>query len=138
ATKDQQKIIEDQQEQIKSQDERITDLEATVVELKNLIQDLRNSVEVNLSGVDLGYLGQNVPNPYQGETTITYVVPGKATSSAINIYDVSGKFIKTVSIKQTGKGQLKINAHNLPGGIYSYQLVVDGKVIDSKKMVLQN
>ncbi len=138
AIKDQQKIIEDQQEQIKAQDERITDLEATVVELRNLIQDLKNTVEVNLSGEDLGYLGQNVPNPYQGETTITYVVPGKATSSVINIYDVSGKFVKTVSIKQTGKGQLKINANNLPGGVYSYQLVVDGKVIDSKKMVLQN
>ncbi|MBK8506184.1 MAG: tail fiber domain-containing protein [Saprospiraceae bacterium] len=138
ATKDQQKIIEEQKEQMQSQEKRITDLEATVVELKNLIQDVRGSVEINLSGDDLGYLGQNVPNPYQGETSVTYVIPSKAQESSINIYDGTGKFVKSVNIQQTGKGQLKLNAQNLPGGIYSYQLVVDGKVVDSKKMLLQN
>lgn len=123
---------------MQSQEKRITDLEATVVELKNLIQDVRGSVEINLSGDDLGYLGQNVPNPYQGETSVTYVIPSKAQESSINIYDGTGKFVKSVNIQQTGKGQLKLNAQNLPGGIYSYQLVVDGKVVDSKKMLLQN
>lgn len=137
AIKDQQKIIEDQKEEIESQDERITDLEATVVELKNLILDLKNSVDVNLNGEDLGYLGQNVPNPYRGETTVTYVVPDKAVNAAINIYDTNGKFIKEVKIGQKGKGQINIHANNLPSGVYSYQLVVDGKVLDGKKMVLQ-
>ncbi|WKZ76683.1 MAG: T9SS type A sorting domain-containing protein [Vicingaceae bacterium] len=51
--------------------------------------------------------------------------------------DMQGRIIKTVDIKQSGKGQLKVYAANLSQGIYQYSIVVDGKVIDTKKMLVE-
>lgn len=48
-----------------------------------------------------------------------------------------GRIIKTVDIKQSGHGQLKVYAANLSQGIYQYSIVVDGKVMDTKKMVVE-
>ncbi|CAG0987856.1 hypothetical protein FLAV_02137 [Flavobacteriales bacterium] len=50
---------------------------------------------------------------------------------------MQGRIIKTVDIKQSGKGQLKVYAANLSQGIYQYSIVVDGKVIDTKKMLAE-
>jgi len=38
-------------------------------------------------------------------------------------------------VLQSGYGLLNIDTQELPTGIYSYSLVVDGKVIDNKKMI---
>ncbi len=38
-------------------------------------------------------------------------------------------------IEDKGMGQLNIDASNLSAGMYSYSLVVNGKVIDTKKMM---
>ncbi len=36
---------------------------------------------------------------------------------------------------QKGKGSLNVFANDLTNGVYTYTLVVDGKVIDTKKMI---
>ncbi|NOG95449.1 MAG: hypothetical protein HND27_06675 [Bacteroidetes bacterium] len=50
---------------------------------------------------------------------------------------MQGRIIKTVDINQTGHGQLKVYAANLSQGIYQYSIVVDGKIIDTKKMLVE-
>jgi len=50
--------------------------------------------------------------------------------------DKSGKVIKEVSVSAAGKGSLRIDASSLPSGTYQYSLLVDGKLIDTKQMVL--
>ncbi|MFI5141478.1 MAG: T9SS type A sorting domain-containing protein [Bacteroidia bacterium] len=52
-------------------------------------------------------------------------------------YDVNGKQIQNVNITTKGKGQLNVYANDLTNGVYSYTLIVDGKIIDTKKMVKQ-
>ncbi|TAE77272.1 MAG: secretion protein Por, partial [Bacteroidetes bacterium] len=46
-----------------------------------------------------------------------------------------GKIIKTHDITEKGKGVLNVFADDLSSGVYTYTLVVDGKTIDSKKMM---
>ena len=36
---------------------------------------------------------------------------------------------------QAGYGLLNIDTQNLPSGIYTYTLVIDGKAFDTKKMM---
>ena len=48
---------------------------------------------------------------------------------------MNGQLLKSVSVAQ-GNGQLTINAGELAAGTYSYNLVVDGAIVDTKKMVL--
>ncbi|MCL4817378.1 MAG: hypothetical protein HND27_09675 [Bacteroidetes bacterium] len=50
---------------------------------------------------------------------------------------MQGRIIKTVDINQTGHGQLKVYAAHLIQGIYQYSIVVDRKVIDTKKMLVE-
>ncbi len=45
--------------------------------------------------------------------------------------------MKVVELSQTGNGTLNVTLDNLTSGIYSYSLVVNGNVVDTKRMLLQ-
>ncbi|HXB40830.1 MAG TPA: tail fiber domain-containing protein [Bacteroidia bacterium] len=92
---------------------------------------------IELSDMDIVVLNQNNPNPYAEQTTITYNVPTKYSSAQILFYDNNGRLIKSVDVTK-GKGQLNVYANDLTNGVYSYTLIVDGKIMDTKKMVKQN
>jgi hypothetical protein len=94
-------------------------------------------INVQLSNADVVVLNQNQPNPFAEQTLITYNIPQNAGFAQILFYDVNGRQIKTVDITTKGKGQLNVYANDLTNGMYSYTLIVDGKIIDTKKMVKQ-
>jgi hypothetical protein len=81
-------------------------------------------------------LEQNAPNPFNQNTMINYSLPEKAGNAVINITDMNGKVIKTVALTEKGKGQLVLEAGQLAAGTYRYSLIVNGKLLDTKKMVL--
>jgi hypothetical protein len=81
-------------------------------------------------------LAQNTPNPFINTTTINYVLPQKFTTAQIVITDKNGKQLKRLNIPSAGKGSLNIDASTLSSGTYSYSLIVDGKIIITKQMVL--
>ncbi len=139
AIKDQQAMILEQKEMIEAQAERIEKLEKSITTVNDA--GVTEDISINstsITGYDVAALAQNVPNPFNGETTINYVVPTKATNSLINIYNMDGKLLKKVAIGHTGKGELRISTEDIPNGTYSYELVVDGRSIDVKKMVVAN
>lgn len=93
--------------------------------------------DVELSNKNIVVLNQNVPNPFAEQTTITYFLPDNVTRAQILFFEQSGKIIKTIDLTERGKGQLNVFANDLSSGIYTYSLIVDGKVTESKKMVKQ-
>lgn len=82
-------------------------------------------------------LEQNVPNPFAEQTSINYFLPDNTSKAQILFYNASGKLIQSVELTQKGKGSLTVFASDLSNGIYTYTLVVDGKIIETKKMVKQ-
>jgi hypothetical protein len=46
-----------------------------------------------------------------------------------------GQNMKEVPLTETGSGNIHVDSKNLASGIYSYSLIINGKVIDTKKMV---
>ena len=52
------------------------------------------------------------------------------------ITDVYGKKVKQINLNNSGKGTVNINTTGLAAGTYSYTLFVDGKMIETKKMVV--
>ena len=94
--------------------------------------------EVIVRGTDLASLGQNRPNPFNGETVIDYDIPAAAKESVVNFYNPNGQIIKTVALDHTGLGQLIFKASDIPSGTYSYSLVIDGNKVSTKQMVLTN
>jgi Chaperone of endosialidase len=97
-----------------------------------------NTQEVTLSaGLNTPLLYQNIPNPFSTGTKINYYLPQGTLGATIVFYDAYGTQLKVVPLSQTGNGTLNITPDNLTDGIYSYSLVVNGSIIDTKRMILQ-
>ncbi len=106
------------------------------VNSKSLIETV-SQTNVDLNNSQTIVLAQNVPNPFAEQTTINYFLPDNTLVAQILFYDAQGQLIQTVALTQKGKGALNVFAQDLTNGIYTYTLVVDGKIIESKKMVKQ-
>jgi hypothetical protein len=96
---------------------------------------VRNSIDVELGSERSIILQPAVPNPFAESTIIGYTVPVDVKEAKIIFFDNLGHVLQTVIINDRGEGQLNVYADNLSSGIYSYSLIADGKVIDTKKMV---
>jgi hypothetical protein len=125
--------IKDQQELIEAQAEKIAALEEAINTIG--VNGTLNRSEITLNSYDLAELAQNKPNPFNGTTVIDYVVPSNAQNAQISIFGTNGQLLKTLDIDHVGEGSLTVNASDLPSGTYSYQLIVDGRSVETHKMV---
>ena len=80
-------------------------------------------------------LYQNTPNPFKEQTTIRFSLADDVTSAAICIFDMSGKMLKKLPVS-SGDGSVTVNGWELGEGLYLYSLVVNGREIDTKKMII--
>lgn len=81
------------------------------------------------------YLGQNIPNPFDNSTAIPYYVP-YGSKGFLQITDAKGELVDEYALQQ-GKNKLTISLEYLKAGTYFYSIVIDGKVMQTKKMVLE-
>ena len=95
----------------------------------------KSSIEIELGNTQTIILDQNVPNPFADQTSIAYFIPDDVVKAQIIFYDNHGKVLRLVDISQKGKGELNVFAPDLSSGIYTYTLIADGKVVETKKMV---
>jgi len=87
-------------------------------------------------------LFQNYPNPFNPKTTIKYqIANNKYQNKAdviLKVFDVTGREI-TMLINQeqlSGTYQVDFSGAGYSSGVYFYSLIVDSKLIDTKRMVL--
>ena len=127
---------------IQEQQSMIEDMQAQLVELQKQISGINsstssNEINVTLEGVYNAELAQNVPNPFGTNTSIEYSIPNNVTAdSEILIYNINGQLMKRVSIDHVGAGKLNVNTLELESGNYTYSLSIDGRIIDTKKMIV--
>jgi len=128
---------------VKDQQEIINNLESQVQKISNggvnssPVSDHVHYSTVVLNGQDnKAMLAQNAPNPFTRNTKIDYFIPSNSKVASLSFTDITGKEVKRLNIEHTGLGALDVSIADMPIGIYSYSLVIDGSVIASKKMVL--
>ena len=80
-------------------------------------------------------LNQNVPNPFDEKTLIQIELPEEIKDAKLIFYDVNGKLINSQTILDRGLIEINVYANDLSSGIYSYNLVINGEITDSKKMI---
>jgi hypothetical protein len=136
------KGIQEQQAQIEKQEQANQNLQQQVNELKAMINAAgqrsgANATSVNLSDKNVVVLNQNIPNPFSENTVISYVLPETFTNARIVFSTQDGQLLKSVNLETPGHGELTVFASDISKGIYQYSLIVDGKVIETKKMVKQ-
>jgi hypothetical protein len=93
---------------------------------------ISNSTNTSLDFV----LYQNSPNPFNQETSLSYTLKGTYSSAYIYIFDLQGGLKKSYTLN--GSGSLTVKGSELNPGMYLYSLVVDGKEINTKRMILTN
>jgi len=124
------KGMQEQQTQILEQQKQINDLQALLQTItKQGGQGLSTTLSAN------GYLKQNVPNPANNNTVISYYLPNNVGYSQIKITDIKGSIIKTFNAAK-GEGQINLRSSELPLGTYNYTLYVNNKTLDTKQMVI--
>ncbi|MGD8781075.1 MAG: agmatine deiminase family protein [Ignavibacteria bacterium] len=82
-------------------------------------------------------LSDNYPNPFNPSTNISFTLP-KSSNVKLAVYNIIGEQVATLVNQNNmaaGEYNYKFNAHNLPSGIYIYQLITE-EFIKSKKMML--
>jgi hypothetical protein len=101
----------------------------------NIADGVTNIQTVGLSDRNAIVLDQNVPNPFAESTIIRYHLPKSVIKAQIHFYDAAGKLVNSIQIDGRGEGQLSVFAQDLSSGTYTYALVADGQVMDTKRMI---
>lgn len=128
----------------------VQELSTNDKEQKQVIQELKNellSLKEELAEYKGGSLGlrnddketvlyQNNPNPFSADTEIKLSLPDDTFNAAVIIYNLEGRELKNIKVQGRGDTSIKISGKELVAGMYLYALIVDGKVIDTKRMIL--
>jgi len=104
-------------------------------ELKMQLADLYRSIAAGTGAAAGNMLYQNTPNPFNATTTIRYHVAAMQQSAFIVLYDLNGRELTKYAV-QPGEGTISISANSMQPGTYLYSLFVDGREVETKKMVL--
>jgi hypothetical protein len=147
--------IKEQQTEIKEKDETIKNLQLAVGSLQNENALLKSRLENSENALsqcctnykqgaansepvseEIAKLEQNSPNPFNGIAIIRCYIPQSASKAILKIYSLTGEEIKSVSVNGKGVNELEIAGNTLSAGTYNYLLIVDGKTIDTKQMIL--
>ncbi|HEY6979058.1 MAG TPA: tail fiber domain-containing protein, partial [Chitinophagaceae bacterium] len=120
---EQQFLIQQLQQQMQQQQQQIN-------ELKKMVE--AQTFSANISSA--ASLQQNTPNPFNQNTTIRCYVPAPAKQAQLVVYSLDGHKLKSYALS-SGTNEVNIAAGTLPSGQYLYSLLVNGKNIDSKKMI---
>jgi hypothetical protein len=82
-------------------------------------------------------LKQNYPNPFNPVTKIDFSI-NKPGEVKLIVYDIQGRETNVLvnGYQNAGNHSVSFNAGHLCSGVYFYTLVSEGKILDTKKMLL--
>ena len=81
-------------------------------------------------------LSQNKPNPWVESTEIELSVPQNVMKAKLLVYDLTGKQVFEKVISERGNSSLKLTSADFTSGMYIYSLITDGKLIETKRMIV--
>ena len=131
--------VEKQNEMLKAENEV---LKNDIADIKNMLASLNlNTTETNKTenislSSEKASLAQNSPNPFTNDTNIEYYIPENVNTAQLQITNLNGQIINIMDIATRGNTKTAISAGKLTAGTYLYSLVLDGKTVDTKQMVL--
>ena len=90
---------------------------------------------VSAAKSDANLLYQNTPNPFKEQTIIRFSLADNVQDASICFFDMTGKTIKKLPIS-SGMESVSIGGYELGEGMFLYSLIINGQVIDTKRMVI--
>ena len=119
----------------------IGELKAEIAEMKGgtakKAKGQATSLSAESESITLLSLGQNKPNPFGETTSIPVSVPEDVQSAFLYVYNLNGSKVAQVDITTRGKTSVSLSAANLSEGMYLYSLVADGKIVQTRRMIVE-
>ncbi|MBL7923447.1 MAG: tail fiber domain-containing protein [Bacteroidia bacterium] len=130
------RAIQEQQEQMEWKDEKISRLQQQLELLESRLSKLESaasgvSTEKITVPVSSVVLGQNIPNPANEMTLISYALPETAQQAKLTVSDAEGKVLREIKLSQ-GKGQIQLDLQGLSQGQYFYSMYSNGSLLETK------
>jgi hypothetical protein len=75
-----------------------------------------------------------IPNPSTGPVTLRFILPNVAQSASLRISDVNGRLVEDFDA-QSSNGE--VNMTFMAPGMYFYQLMANGRLVESGKIMIQ-
>lgn len=90
---------------------------------------------ISVSGT--AHLDQNFPNPFNSNTDVGYTLTHSGFV-CLKVCDYSGREVSTLvnEFQGTGRYSIRLDAGVFPSGIYYYVLIVNGIIVQTRKMIL--
>ncbi len=103
-----------------------------ITSIDRVISDSPTSIE----------LKQNVPNPFNPNTVVSFTVVTQDLASVqtrLAVYDILGREVAVLvnSVLPAGEHQVSFNALTLPSGMYLYRLEANGFAVTKKMMLVK-
>ena len=120
----------------------IQELNAKVEQYENgnapIKKSQTRSAEEDATDIDaiVNTLYQNEPNPFTESTVVRCDVSEDVVKADLYIYNMNGDQIAEYAVTDRGATSVTIDGGSLNAGMYLYALIADGKVIDTKRMIL--
>lgn len=78
------------------------------------------------------------PNPTRGLTRLSLTHAGGSDAYKIRLSNTIGKVVRTIEISEfAGGSDITLDLSHLPSGVYFYSLLVNEKMTETKRLVLQ-
>lgn len=120
-----------------------------IKELKTELDDLKEAVAssgtrkvnaatniaTNTLDEGRGSISQNTPNPFTGQSTVRVSVPDEASDAYIDILTLNGASVKRFPVSN-GLSEVSLSSFDFAPGTYLYTLVVNGKVSETRRMIV--
>lgn len=97
----------------------------------------------NAENIDKLFLNDKIsvsniyPNPAVDFASIDYTVTGNVNEVSLSFYNLLGNEVANFELDKNDR-KLKVSTTNWDSGVYLYQLVIDGKKVATKKLLVRH
>jgi len=127
--------LQQENQQIKQENQRLRQQLEQVMERLALVE-----AQLQQGGSTAGenaWLGQSIPNPTDGTTVIPYYVPAASLAAELVVWNSAGAEVVRQPLPLRGQpGQVRLEMQQFASGVYQYGLVVDGRLVAQRQMVV--
>ncbi len=105
--------------------------------------DTRPSLEDAAKSEDLLFVSDKLrvlnayPNPANDYTEIDYQISGVVGNAKISLFNVIGNNVAEYELDKNDR-QLRIPTREMPTGVYFYRLLLEGKTVATKKLLIRH
>ncbi|MFT4680576.1 MAG: hypothetical protein ACI9YU_000405 [Flavobacteriales bacterium] len=80
-------------------------------------------------------LSASYPNPANASTEMVYSLKPDANRASVEMFNMLGSKVRSIPLTEKN-GALKVDLSAIPSGLYFFNMVVDGKTLETRKLMV--